>query len=77
MINDLQHGSAGKDPECAPWRAVNSAPRSPRSGRKAFCLVIERTEVGVPGQFGSLADDGLERAVVERFAPLAFSHTQH
>jgi len=43
---------------------------------------IERSEVGPPGEFEALADDELERAVVDRFSSLglrldAGSDTRH
>jgi hypothetical protein len=34
---------------------------------------IERSEIGAPGEFEALADDELERAIVERFQALGLS----
>jgi hypothetical protein len=41
---------------------------------------IERREIGTPGEFEALTDDGLLRALVERLARLRFANlgeTQH
>jgi hypothetical protein len=41
---------------------------------------IERAEIGAPGEFETMTDDELERALVERIARLGFTdvgETQH
>jgi phage terminase small subunit len=41
---------------------------------------IERAEIGAPGEFETMTDDELERALMERVARLGFTHvgeTQH
>jgi hypothetical protein len=41
---------------------------------------IERVEVGTPGEFETMTDDELERALMERVARLGFTNvgeTQH
>jgi hypothetical protein len=34
---------------------------------------IERTEIGAPGEFETMTDDELERALVERFSALGLT----
>jgi hypothetical protein len=52
----------------------------PRLRRVSLVKRVERTEVGGPGEFGTMADDELKRAPLDRVKRLGFTdvgETQH